>query len=251
MTRTGTLTSMPMPNSLAASLRRLALILGVAAIVIATPERAAAEKPPRRKAVASSSQSRARSASARSRSRSSRSVAARVTSRRSRAAANRRARVRRNSAPIIPVVARASFVSDSADALRDSIVSVARQQIGTPYIWGAETPGRAFDCSGLVKYVMSWLNVRLPRTANEQAYTGIQVGRELDRMKPGDLLTFGTKRRITHIAIYSGNGRYVHASRPGVGVVESLLDTRQSRFRGAIRLVADADTSLIRAELLP
>ncbi|HYW49263.1 MAG TPA: C40 family peptidase [Gemmatimonadaceae bacterium] len=143
-------------------------------------------------------------------------------------------------------------MSDSADALRDSIVSVARQQIGTPYIWGAETPGRAFDCSGLVKYVMSWLNVRLPRTANEQAYTGINVGKELDRMKPGDLLTFGTKRRITHIAIYSGNGKYVHASRPGVGVVESPLDTKQSRFRGAVRLVADADTSLTgSSELLP
>ena len=153
-------------------------------------------------------------------------------------------------APVIPNVAQASFISDSADALRDSIVSVARQQIGTPYIWGAETPGRAFDCSGLVKYVMSWLNVRLPRTANEQAYTGISVGKELDRMKPGDLLTFGTRRRITHIAIYSGNGKYVHASRPGVGVVESSLDTRASRFRGAVRLVADADAGAAERSLL-
>jgi cell wall-associated NlpC family hydrolase len=89
---------------------------------------------------------------------------------------------------------------------------------------------------------MSWLNVRLPRTANEQAYAGINVGKELDRMKPGDLLTFGSGRRITHIAIYSGNGRYVHASRPGVGVVESLLNPRAARFKGAVRLVADADT---------
>jgi len=137
------------------------------------------------------------------------------------------------------------------DVLRDSIVSVARQPIGTPYIWGAETPGRAFDCSGLVKYVMSWLSVKLPRTANEQAYTGIRVGRNLDRMKPGDLLTFGTKRRITHIAIYSGNGKYVHASRPGVGVVESLLDTKATRFRGAVRLVADADTSHSLSDLIP
>ena len=142
-------------------------------------------------------------------------------------------------------------MSDSADRLRDSIVSVARQQIGTPYVWGAESPGRAFDCSGLVKYVMSWLNVSLPRTANEQAYTGIRIGRELDRMKPGDLLTFGTARRITHIAIYSGDGKYVHASRPGVGVVESLLNTRQARFRGAIRLVADADTTTAKTELTP
>ena len=154
--------------------------------------------------------------------------------------------------PLIPThVVDASFVADSADRLRDSIVSIARQQIGTPYVWGAETPGRAFDCSGLVKYVMSWFSVSLPRTANEQAYAGIRIGRDLDRMKPGDLLTFGTGRRITHIAIYSGNGRYVHASRPGVGVVESALDTRAARFKGAIRLVADADTVTGKTEFTP
>lgn len=152
---------------------------------------------------------------------------------------------------MIPNVAKASFISDSADVLRDSIVSIARQQIGTPYIWGAETPGQAFDCSGLVKYVMSWVNVALPRTANEQAYTGIRIGRDLDRMKPGDLLTFGTRRRITHIGFYAGNGKYVHASRPGVGVVESLLNTRASRFRGAVRLVADSDSSGRTSDLIP
>ena len=169
--------------------------------------------------------------------------------------ASRRARRHQSqhtySGPIVPDVAQASFVSDSADLLRDSIVSVARQQIGTPDVWGAETPGRAFDCSGLVKYVMSWLHVELPRTANEQAYSGIRIGRELDRMKPGDLLTFGTGRRITHIAIYSGNGKYVHASRPGVGVVESLLNTRAARFKGAIRLVADADTTTAKSAPVP
>ncbi len=237
---------MPMPNSLATALRRLVLLLGIVAVVIATPNSAAAEKPRGKKPVATATRKKQKAVATRSRSR----AASRVTSRRT--AKGRRARSRHvYSGPIVPDVAQASFMSDSADALRDSIVSVARQQIGTPYVWGAETPGRAFDCSGLVKYVMSWLNVSLPRTANEQAYTGIRIGRDLDRMKPGDLLTFGTGRRITHIAIYSGNGRYVHASRPGVGVVESLLNTRAARFKGAIRLVADADTTTAKSELIP
>lgn len=242
-----------MPNSLATALRRLVLLLGAVAIVVATPTSAAAEKPRGKKPVATSSSRRGKARPAAApRSRSARAKAKASRSSRSRRTVSRRSRrTRRETTPIIPDVARASFVSDSADALRDSIVSVARQQIGTPYIWGAEKPGRAFDCSGLVKYVMSWLNVQLPRTANEQAYTGINVGKELDRMKPGDLLTFGTKRRITHIAIYSGNGKYVHASRPGVGVVESLLDTRASRFRGAVRLVADVDTGATRSLLMP
>lgn len=233
---------MPMPTLLAVVVRRLVLLLGVVALVFATPQSAAADQPRGKKPVASSSRGKPRATVARSRASRSKVSPNSRAARRAAASRRNRARSRRSLAPIIPNVARASFVSDSADALRDSIVSVARQQIGTPYIWGAEKPGRAFDCSGLVKYVMSWLNVSLPRTANEQAYTGINVGRELDRMKPGDLLTFGTKRRITHIAIYSGNGKYVHASRPGVGVVESLLDTRATRFRGAVRLVADADT---------
>jgi peptidoglycan DL-endopeptidase CwlO len=238
---------MPMPNSLATTLRRLALLLGLAALFVGTPSQASAEKPRSKKPAATASRPRQKATATSSRSRS-RATARRTASSR-RSASSRRRRV--SQAPIIPDVAQASFVSDSADVLRDSIVSLARQQIGTPYIWGAETPGRAFDCSGLVKYVMSWLNVSLPRTANEQAYTGIRVGRELDRMKPGDLLTFGTARRITHIAIYSGNGKYVHASRPGVGVVESLLNPRQARFRGAIRLVADADTTTAKSELIP
>ena len=246
---------MPMPNSFAIALRRLVLLLGMIAIAVTTPSTAAADTPPgKKKSVATStSRSKARVAAAprnrTARAKVTRSRSTRLASRRASGRSSRRSR--RVLGPLVPVVAQASFASDSAETLRDSIVSVARQQIGTPYIWGAETPGRAFDCSGLVKYVMSWLNVRLPRTANEQAYTGISVGKELDRMKPGDLLTFGTKRRITHIAIYSGNGKYVHASRPGVGVVESRLDTRASRFRGAVRLVADADTGATRSLLLP
>ncbi len=239
----GTLTSMPMPQSFASALRRLVLLLSMATFCIAAPQPAAAEKPRGKKPVAAA--------------RTRQQVGGRsgAAARRASVSRSRRARISRNrarySAPVIPNVAQASFVSDSAEVLRDSIVSIARQQIGTPYVWGAETPGRAFDCSGLVKYVMSWLNVSLPRTANEQAYTGIRVGRELDRMKPGDLLTFGTARRITHIGFYSGNGKYVHASRPGVGVVESLLNTRAARFRGAVRLVADADTTTAKSEPIP
>lgn len=254
MIRPATLPAMSLPTRLAIVARHLTLLCGVIAIVMATPRDAAAEKPRGKKPVATSVRGTSKASSRRTSAARSRSAAARRSSARRGSASSRRARSRRgsqNQTPIVPAVAQASFRSDSADVLRDSIVSVARQQIGTPYIWGAETPGRAFDCSGLVKYVMSWLSVKLPRTANEQAYTGISVGRNLDRMKPGDLLTFGTRRRITHIAIYAGNGKYVHASRPGVGVVESLLDTKATRFRGAVRLVADADTSRSLSGLIP
>ncbi|MCU0619356.1 MAG: C40 family peptidase [Gemmatimonadaceae bacterium] len=199
--------------------------------------RAAAAVAARGKAKATPRPARRAKASARAR------ASARAASRRSQRAGRlaRRSRNRTAYAPVIPKVAKATVVTDSAPILRDSVVALARQQLGTAYILGAQKPGEAFDCSGLVRYVMGWLNIRLPRTANEQAYTGIAVGKQLDRFKPGDLLTFGDRRRITHIGVYVGDGKYVHASRPGVGVVESVLNPAARRFRGAVRLVADAN----------
>src|SRR5512132_1945758 len=61
--------------------------------------------------------------------------------------------------------------SESAQKLRDSLVSVARAQIGTRYVFGGTTPN-GFDCSGLVRYVMAALKVELPRTAAQQARIG-------------------------------------------------------------------------------
>lgn len=236
---------MRFPHSL--SLRRcrrgLALLLAGALLWTSVPEVADAQRPrPRGAAVAAKkmkSKGGARAA-ARSGSRGKRGKARIARGTRGRRAAAR------DLAPIVPRVAKATIVTDSAPLLRDSVVALARQQLGTAYVLGAEKPGRAFDCSGLVKYVMGWINVRLPRTANEQAYTGVQVGKSLDRFKPGDLLTFGTGRRISHIGVYVGEGRYVHASRPGVGVIESVLNPKARRFRGAVRIVADAsDTSSV------
>ena len=201
--------------------------------------RAAAAVAARGKAKAKVAPRGARRAKASPRTRAASRAAARRNQRAGRLA--RRSRNRTAFAPVIPSVAKATVVTDSAGMLRDSVVALARQQLGTAYILGAQKPGEAFDCSGLVRYVMGWLNIRLPRTANEQAYTGIAVGKQLDRFKPGDLLTFGDRRRITHIGVYVGDGKYVHASRPGVGVIESVLNPSARRFRGAVRLVADAN----------
>lgn len=107
--------------------------------------------------------------------------------------------------------------------LRDSVLTMARSQIGTRYRLGAETPGKAFDCSGLIRYVMSALRLELPRTADEQAKLGREVARDTTQLRPGDLLTFGTKRRITHIGIYAGNGRVIHASTSRRSVIETSL----------------------------
>ena len=128
-------------------------------------------------------------------------------------------------------------------SVRDSLVSIARAQVGTKYIRGGQSPERGFDCSGLVRYVMAALQVNLPRTARQQATSGLAVGRDTTRLRPGDLLTFGKgKRGVSHIGIYVGNGRYVHASSVAGRVIESDLGRTSSplvrAWRGVRRVVA-------------
>jgi cell wall-associated NlpC family hydrolase len=141
--------------------------------------------------------------------------------------------------------------SESVHSVRDSVVAVARAQVGTRYVFGGTTPNGGFDCSGLVKYVMAAMRVELPRTAAQQARVGAEVSREPSRLRPGDLLTFGKgKRGVSHIGIYVGEGRYIHAS-PGAGrVIESDLSRTRSplirAWRGVRRVVAGAESDSTR-----
>ena len=137
--------------------------------------------------------------------------------------------------------------STSAQNLRDSIVAKARGQIGTRYKLGGTKPNLALDCSGLVKYVMGALNVMLPRTAQKQAAVGEEIPKDLASLKPGDLLTFGRGKRISHIGIYVGEGRMVHASTSQRRVIETRITTRSPLIRqwtGVRRLVDVAGVNL-------
>lgn len=148
--------------------------------------------------------------------------------------------------PSAPPAAPFAALGASAAALRDSIVAFARAQLGRRYVWGGDSPQRGFDCSGLTRYLLAHFDVRLPRTAREQARTGAAVGRDEDALLPGDLLTFG-RGRISHVGIYVGNGRFIHASSAAGRVIESQLDRPPSRrikpWRGARRLIAARDTT--------
>ncbi|MGI9091366.1 MAG: C40 family peptidase [Gemmatimonadaceae bacterium] len=135
-------------------------------------------------------------------------------------------------------------LSASAQGLRDSLVALTRLQLGVPYRLGQSSPEDGFDCSGLAKYVMARFGARLPRTSHEQALAGKKIERNVAALKPGDLLTFGHGRRVSHVAIYIGNGRYVHAPVPGSTVrEESLANTKRSWWKGARRVIALDDPS--------
>lgn len=130
--------------------------------------------------------------------------------------------------------------SSSLLAVRDSLVATARAQIGTRYKLGADKPGVAVDCSALVKHVLSVFDIQMPRTARQQAAMGEEVPREMDKLEPGDLLTFGKGKTITHIGIYVGEGRMVHASTTGKRVLETAITTRNpliKQWKGVRRVV--------------
>ena len=143
-------------------------------------------------------------------------------------------------------------LSASATSLADSIVARARGQIGTRYKLGGVAANRALDCSGLVKVVMSALDVVLPRTAKQQATMGTPIPKDLASLKPGDLLTFGRGKKISHIGIYVGDGRMVHASTSKRRVIETALSPRSSlmrQWKGARRILDDK-TAHLRDSLL-
>ncbi|MGW3690123.1 C40 family peptidase [Streptomyces sp. NPDC005125] len=88
-------------------------------------------------------------------------------------------------------------------------VQVAMAQRGKPYVWGATGPS-SFDCSGLVQYAYRRAGITLPRTTWDQINAGQRVS--TNSLRPGDLVFY---RSAAHVAIYVGNGRIVHAPRPG------------------------------------
>lgn len=110
---------------------------------------------------------------------------------------------------------RGDEVQASGDAA--AIIAYAHQFIGKPYIFGATGPD-AFDCSGFTQYVFRKFGYNITRTTYTQVNQGTHVPQS--QLQPGDLVfTRGTVSRPEHVGIYIGNGKMIHASRPGVGVV--------------------------------
>jgi cell wall-associated NlpC family hydrolase len=96
--------------------------------------------------------------------------------------------------------------------LRQQIVDFAKTLIGIPYVYGGEST-KGFDCSGFVKYVYNHFDLSIARSSSEQAKGGKAV-KKAD-LQPGDLVFFDTNgglNNITHVGIYIGDGKFIHAS---------------------------------------
>jgi hypothetical protein len=100
------------------------------------------------------------------------------------------------------------------------VIAAAMSQLRVPYSWGAESPGKGFDCSGLVQWAYQQVGISLPRTSEEQytATTPVAAG----QAKPGDLvfMEFGAQGQSGpgHVGIYLGAGNFIDAPYTGVDV---------------------------------
>jgi cell wall-associated NlpC family hydrolase len=134
-------------------------------------------------------------------------------------------------------------------------IAFARAAMTQPniYLWGG-TLGPDYDCSGLVQHAFAAQGIRLPRDAYQQEAFTQPLNHPgapeawVEILQPGDLIFFGTPQKATHVAIYLGEGRYIHSSgkdqgRNGIGIDvlsmagEPVSQTYYAQFRGAGRVV--------------
>lgn len=101
------------------------------------------------------------------------------------------------------------YGADRPDAKK--IIQHARAQIGSPYRYGGESPKAGFDCSGLVYYSHKKVGLNVPRTTGGQYRSTAPIARK--HLQPGDLVFFSLRhnRKISHVGIYLGANRFVHA----------------------------------------
>ncbi len=134
-----------------------------------------------------------------------------------------------------------------ANTPSDDIPMVAISLVGSPYLYGGTSPETGLDCSGFVGYVFRHAaGVTLPRDSLSISEAAQPV--ELTALQPGDLVFFDTSNRaFSHVGIYLGDDRFVHAasSRTGGVVISNLHDRYwHERFDGARRVVSPDEPAI-------
>lgn len=118
-----------------------------------------------------------------------------------------------SSTPDYPPRTSSTSLPGSGNSVAHPGVRVAASMLGTPYRYGGSNP-RGFDCSGLVYYSYRQAGFHVPRTTREQLRAANRI--TLSQLTPGDLLFFRTARQdVSHVAIYTGGGRFIHAPSSG------------------------------------
>ncbi|MCD0504512.1 C40 family peptidase [Bordetella petrii] len=147
------------------------------------------------------------------------------------------ARASASADPIGALVQR-KLSRERQQAIADPLVSEALDQLGVRYRYGGSSPDTGFDCSGLVTYsAQRALGLKLPRNSSAMALMGTAIDKK--QLQPGDLVFFNTLgRRYSHVGIYLGDNRFVHAPSSGgvVRIEKMTMAYWTKRYNGARRL---------------
>ena len=142
-----------------------------------------------------------------------------------------------------------ALVESVRNSVRDTasdLVMQAMNFLGVPYRRGGNTEESGFDCSGFTRLVFeNSVGLVLPRRADEQAHAAGLLNINRQELKPGDLVFFNTmKRTFSHVGIYVGDDKFIHAPRTGAEVrIEDMRESYWSRrFTGARRADLSAAT---------
>lgn len=145
------------------------------------------------------------------------------------------------SDPLGAYLAATEYPTNTAPKTTKALATTALNFLGIKYRFGGETPNTGFDCSGLVSYAAEKsLGLKLPRTSAEMAREGKSV--KTSELKKGDLVFFNTRgHRNSHVGIYLGDKKFVHAPRSGSVVRVESMDIAywKKRYNGARRLAAN------------
>lgn len=105
---------------------------------------------------------------------------------------------------------------ENAVGTANDVLFRAMALVGTPYRWGGNTPTGGFDCSGLVAYIYrNAANINLPHSSRDMASVNGAKIKRMDDLVSGDLVFFGSSGGISHVGVYVGKGRFVHAPNSG------------------------------------
>ncbi|MCS4534432.1 C40 family peptidase [Neisseria montereyensis] len=109
----------------------------------------------------------------------------------------------------------------------DNLISSAMGLLGVAYRYGGNSVRTGFDCSGFMQHIFkNSMQINLPRTSAQQAKMGVHVNRS--DLQPGDMVFFRTmgKGRISHVGLYIGNNRFIHAPRTGKNIEITSLNNK-------------------------
>lgn len=141
--------------------------------------------------------------------------------------------------PLLLLLSAPAHAENQLQKLLDNLTLTAVTLVGTPYAYGGADPRQGLDCSGLVQFVYRQVGEYLPHNALAMSRLGHAV--EEGKLRPGDLVFFDTLGRpFSHVGIYLGDNRFIHAASAGVEhvMISHLANPYwQAHFDGARRLL--------------